>query len=87
MDATGKKSVLYLDYNAYGKPGRTAVLINNEDISKDLVLNGDKVVPFEKLFPVNEQGVTVYGPYEYHSIAVQLLQLTAILMLLETQGE
>lgn len=62
-----KKSVLYLDYNAYGKPGRTAVLINNEDISKDLVLNGDKVVPFEKLFPVNEQGVTVYGPYEYHS--------------------
>jgi len=51
------------------------------------VLNGDKVVPFEKLFPVNEQGVTVMDLMSTIAIAVQLLQLTAILMLLETQGE
>ncbi len=61
-----KRSVLYLDYNAYGKPEKTAVLVKNEDISRDMVLNGDNVVPFERLFPVNNQGITDYGSYEYH---------------------
>jgi len=61
-----KKSVLYLDYNAHGKPEKTVVLVKNEDISRDMQLNGDNVVPFERLFPVNDQGVTDYGPYEYH---------------------
>ncbi|MFZ5988353.1 MAG: S8 family serine peptidase, partial [Bacillota bacterium] len=69
-DASGqyrKNIILYLDYNAHGKPEKTAVLIKNSDLNQDIISSSDNIVPFESLFYMNEQGVTVYGPYEYHA--------------------
>ena len=49
---SGKQTInVYLDYNMYGKPQKTAVLISNADLEKDLHdIEGENIVAYNDLF-------------------------------------
>ena len=73
FDSDKQNINVYLDYNMYGKPQKTAVLISNEDLEKDLYVNErEKITAYSDLFTESTKNENYgYNPdYENYSAIV-----------------
>ena len=66
---SGKQSIkVYLDYNMYGKPAKTATLIKTDDLDQD-IYNADQepIYTYTSLFEINSDGTCDFGAYTDYS--------------------